>query len=839
MSRLTALSARSSTELVDQAHRRLLSLGNAAVARLGPLVDQAVRLLIDSLPRIESLGIEMVESLLQPKLVIKQILALTALRGGLIFIHGLKRAGVSLFSRLTLKGRQRRDAKRKMQNATSYSEWRRCAQDYDKINGHMAWRNDENSPCYDGVTLKRHIKVIESMMERKDIFSLMFRIRGGLARHQHGLLHENLFSVAQSGTKKIVEKYHQTISKALEVIATSTDDGIPTEVKLNFFNEARHAYGRTALMLSGGAILGFYHTGVVKALLEAGVFPRVISGASAGAIFTAVVGTHTDDELLHMMNTGDRFRMDFIIQKKQDATVFLGQRWSGWKRLSQMLRMINPMPWKMDTEHLKEVIRNNCGEYTFMEAFEYTGRIINITVAPANKYDPPRLLNYITAPHVLVWSAALASSCIPGVFEPQCLQVKESNGTIRAESATGRTFTDGSVECDLPMSQLSELFNINHFIVSQVNPHATLFSSFGLGSGGMAMSDTTSLSASPALGFVAGLVGFLQAQLRAWAVNMLRLVTVRHGASEWAMKRGFVSALMQEYEGRPGHDISLLPWAGDLNPITSLGRFLINPQNMTEFDHIRVVSERNTWPKLAQTHAHCDVEVTLERCVQRTRHKLKREADAEKLHHINSVQQLSSLHDSNGSMNNGSDGTLLPPVRGGGSGMSSGYSFVNLDKQLSENSLDNHQGASLQGGSPTRSASPGGIRATSREVVSLSGLAITDTFENRSLAIEKSLSVEETLGRSPSSTSENGGFSGSRGMSSGSLNRSDGGDGEGGGSGGGGGGMGVIKSTSMANFYYQHGQQKSSNSTNSLPTYSNQYDDPQQDQDHDDKTNYF
>ena len=56
-----------------------------------------------------------------------------------------------------------------------------------------------------------------------------------------------------------------------------------------------------------------------------------------------------------------------------------------------------------------------------------------------------------------------------GVFEPQCLQVKESNGTIRAESATGRTFTDGSVECDLPMAQLSELFNINHFIVSQVS----------------------------------------------------------------------------------------------------------------------------------------------------------------------------------------------------------------------------------------------------------------------------------------------------------------------------------------------------------------------------------
>lgn len=38
-------------------------------------------------------------------------------------------------------------------------------------------------------------------------------------------------------------------------------DPIPTDVKLAFFNETRHAYGRTALLLSGGAALGFYHAG--------------------------------------------------------------------------------------------------------------------------------------------------------------------------------------------------------------------------------------------------------------------------------------------------------------------------------------------------------------------------------------------------------------------------------------------------------------------------------------------------------------------------------------------------------------------------------------------------
>ena len=49
-------------------------------------------------------------------------------------------------------------------------------------------------------------------------------------------------------------------------------------------------------MLSGGAALGFYHVGVVKALLNNGLLPRVLSGASAGSIVCAMVGTRTDEE---------------------------------------------------------------------------------------------------------------------------------------------------------------------------------------------------------------------------------------------------------------------------------------------------------------------------------------------------------------------------------------------------------------------------------------------------------------------------------------------------------------------------------------------------------------
>lgn len=106
---------------------------------------------------------------------------------------------------------------------------------------------------------------------------------------------------------------------------------------------------------------------------------------------------------------------------------------------------------------------------TVQEAFDRTGRILNITVSPQSRSDPPRLLNYLTSPHVLIWSAALASASLPGVFEANRLMVKDADGTERYESSSGMAlhFQDGSMEADLPMQQLSEMFNINHFIISQ------------------------------------------------------------------------------------------------------------------------------------------------------------------------------------------------------------------------------------------------------------------------------------------------------------------------------------------------------------------------------------
>jgi len=56
------------------------------------------------------------------------------------------------------------------------------------------------------------------------------------------------------------------------------------EEKRTFLKSIYKNYGRSALCLSGGAGFGYYHLGVVRALLQAGVLPTVITGTSAGAL---------------------------------------------------------------------------------------------------------------------------------------------------------------------------------------------------------------------------------------------------------------------------------------------------------------------------------------------------------------------------------------------------------------------------------------------------------------------------------------------------------------------------------------------------------------------------
>jgi TAG lipase / steryl ester hydrolase / phospholipase A2 / LPA acyltransferase len=227
-------------------------------------------------------------------------------------------------------------------------------------------------------------------------------------------------------------------------------------------------------------------------------------------------------------------------------------------------------------------------------------------------------MNYLTAPHVLIWSAVVASCSIPGVWEPQRLMVKDANGTIRYESSEGARFSDGSMEQDLPMQQLSEMFNVNHFIVSQANPHAVMFASFS-------HLKQSVIWPNPLTGLFSSVLTFLKQQCRSWLQHFVQMVGGQRFAPQHATSRGLYSRFfIQEYEGREC-DISLIPWINHCSLVRTLLYVLYNP---TEKDYRdwSAAAERETWKFLPAIKSHVAEEITLDRCVQRLRSRVIEES---------------------------------------------------------------------------------------------------------------------------------------------------------------------------------------------------------------------
>eukprot|EP00500_Bicosoecida_sp_ms1_P003676 CAMPEP_0203813622 /NCGR_PEP_ID=MMETSP0115-20131106/4822_1 /ASSEMBLY_ACC=CAM_ASM_000227 /TAXON_ID=33651 /ORGANISM="Bicosoecid sp, Strain ms1" /LENGTH=782 /DNA_ID=CAMNT_0050722497 /DNA_START=139 /DNA_END=2484 /DNA_ORIENTATION=+ len=500
----------------------------------------------------------------------------------------------------------------RLRRARNYQEWKAAAQLLDSAEGKDEWKHNNVSEYFDYRHLQSNMVKYMDLQRRGDAARLMWHLRAELHRKTFGLANPELHSVCRVGSKQIIEHYMQTVASALDYVCDVNAEAEPREsilAKLEFFNETRHAYGKSALLLSGGATMGLYHLGVIQALLKEGLLPRVISGSSAGSIITAVIGTRTDEELRTVLEKGTMDLTFFGVRSTSE--VESSDSW--FARCWRSVRVALPMPVQiavnevgrivprwiksrtlLDIDVLAESLKRNIGEMTFAEAFVKTNRIINITVAPAGSYNMPMLLNYLTAPHVLIWTAAAASCAIPGVFAPVDLLAKDEDGNVVPYLSSGIKWSDGSVAMDLPIARLSELFNVNMFVVSQVNPHARLFTGLELGNGVFAKA-----------------IQFLKREVRGYVENLsdvgLMMPLVKT-AGRW-----LVPVLTQRYEG----DVTIVPPFA-LRDVTKL---LTNPTRKAFYRYIDI-GERCTWEKIPRLYTRCLVEFTLDECVRRLRARL-------------------------------------------------------------------------------------------------------------------------------------------------------------------------------------------------------------------------
>ena len=90
---------------------------------------------------------------------------------------------------------------------------------------------------------------------------------------------------------------------------------------------------------------------------------------------------------------------------------------SGYK--GEVLKLV-PMPYGETWMRLAEVIKHNNGDYTFAQAFERSGRAVNVSISPTRTRQKPRVLNHLTTPDVTLLSAAVASARCRGPSHPPC-----------------------------------------------------------------------------------------------------------------------------------------------------------------------------------------------------------------------------------------------------------------------------------------------------------------------------------------------------------------------------------------------------------------------------------
>ncbi len=337
--------------------------------------------------------------------------------------------------------------------AKTYEEWYAAALILDHLDGLDKWREDNESGDYDYKLLASRVRLLRRMRRKKDLDRLIFRLREELHGNLGNMANPVLYQQARAGTKKLINSYIDEVCATLTLLCNSDVKALPPMRKRIFLKRAARSFGRSALLLSGGASLGLFHMGVIKELEEQGILPRIITGASAGSIVAGILATHTDEEMGALFERND---------------------WSfDWVRLFRPNDLMKERS-VLDQKVLKQCIHQNIPNMTFLEAYKHTDRILNISVSPADSHQFPRLLNYLTAPNVLIRRAALASAAIPGIFPPVQLRAKNYTGKSVAYMPQNR-WIDGSVHEDIPKEKVNRLHNINHYIVSQTNPHVVPF----------------------------------------------------------------------------------------------------------------------------------------------------------------------------------------------------------------------------------------------------------------------------------------------------------------------------------------------------------------------------
>ena len=195
-----------------------------------------------------------------------------------------------------------------------------------------------------------------------NLHHLVFYLHEGVHGNMGGMGASSLYGHARFGTKTLITEYIHELVAAIEDVARADEEIISFSEKTTLFERLSSCFGQSALMFSGAGSLGPFHLGVARALFEQGLLPTVLSGASAGSFVCAVIGP---------------------TRRRAADYMFSDEIYQPYSALTSA-----PRPGRQMKENLLvELVESLIPDLTFEEAFERSGRKINISVSPSKTYS--------------------------------------------------------------------------------------------------------------------------------------------------------------------------------------------------------------------------------------------------------------------------------------------------------------------------------------------------------------------------------------------------------------------------------------------------------------------
>lgn len=485
---------------------------------------------------------------------------------------------------------------RRLGQVVSLEQYDDIAYQLDVLLGNDIWRQNPKSRNYDYRLISSRLGQLITARTEGDIFTLIDLLRSGLLRNLGSIGSIALYNRTYLGTKLLIEDYIREVIQGLEFIDNlPAENGMITDQKrLDFFHDTRQSFGRTALVLHGGTMFGMCHIGTVKALHDNGLLPNIISGSTVGAIVAALVCSCPENQLTQVLQN--------ISKQMPPFTNGL----ASYRKKSVVEGVLTSM-YPPEILLFEKYVRSVLGDMTFEEAYILSERALNITVTPVISLENnnkshystknggakqiPKLMNYLTTPNLVIWTA-IRASIGSGIFpEPVELLVKTPDGLIpynptKVEFLPSNTTVYLSIR-DSPYTRLSELFNVNNFIVSLARPYFAP----------VIMSD------------------FKHRGHRSCKVRLTRLFRMEFQYrlaqfSHLGILPGLVKRWFQDENIPGGFQVTIVPELP--NFLKDFARALDSHALQDKVDYWIMIGERSVWPMMSVIWARCAIEFVLD-----------------------------------------------------------------------------------------------------------------------------------------------------------------------------------------------------------------------------------